>query len=898
MKKNVNKSQNIYGKYRPNDSACLNKIDENLSKYQNNHNKNAIDFFENAKTFVLNAIETKNKALIKVYDKLPKRMKELVEDRNIEGLYNAYNKDVKIVGKALFSEEMSLEEIYACAMEYVRLCSSNFDTFESEGTRSEESLLAEKLCTSYGGILSFYLGLANDEDRTQLLAKLINVGIDIKKSISYAECITDSYGKPVCQIVNFSQKSILCIFAYNGVYNSYTNNVGKLNSVYNIVDFSKCIESAKNKAMQVFFKFHDLDIISQEKGEITNIIEPLCRKLNKYLSHLSASEYNPLIEYNKKIFKLSVVLEMYFYKNKIEYELIADIFNPLLNSYKLTIPNYSRVKVFPNKIYNLEYELEDKPNYLIAKKENVDSFENNIDKEMSADVDNAEDYILDFDEFEQKLKEEEKKIIDELESVPQSASFTQNKTNIFDEIDKIKPIPAKELAQKLQVKFMAEDENEYALDGSRLDQSEKYFDSLLNAVEDYSNAHNVDEEEAEKERLMYEKELGITSEKKKDDKKSFYDMLNELDKEYEKKPSSKLQDKFDEIEKNNHLNNKVKNSSNKNESIDNSSEKVKNSEKSSLNDNNSAKNDSIVDNFNNYTDKKIINDDNKKFDIDNIKEKSQDNISNSQDENNDKVRYTQESNANNLNAKVIKIDNEDEVDYQESKVFNFDEGFDIDTYLLNNIDEDKVDIQKDLVINGAKEEYGLDETKEENQNVITDNNEVKQSNFEAENEINQQNENKTSIIVDKDNTLKEDDQTLDNDYSEVDYDKSFLNDLAKLEDVNIEEILGNTNEDSPINKNEFDNKRSIPARKELHNENKEINKNSSNVHLTIDIKNDEIKLGKENQENVVDTDTQKTSNFAKNKNIDNTVNSNIKIPKFPPRPQNNKKIPVLPKRKV
>ena len=535
MAKNKEKTSNHYANLEPSDSNFLNKVDAKITEFQKQNKKYALDFYYNAKQFVLNTIEMKKTYKAEELNILPKRFLDLISDRDIDKLYNGFLSDTKSVAKVLFSEDMSMEDICACAIEYVRLCSSNFKRYEAESERKKESEIAEKFSVGYNGVLSFYFGLASDIDRGQLLARLINCGIDIKHSIAYCECVVDAYGDPITQIIEFKGKPMVAISSYNGVIKTYNKNIEKLSNLYQFLDFGESIDLGRKRALQAFKKFHNFKDLLNKTDDLAKSLEETAKVSHKNMSNLTPSEHAMLVNAGDRVVNISTLFELAIYERQKEYELIPDLFDTNIATIKLKQDDLTRFKAFPNKVIDEEYNLNHKRSYILNK--------NNKEKEED----------LHSDDFADELSE----LDDQTEMELQSESDYKPIS-----LDDIKPVPAIDVLNNLQVKFTPNEEVEriFEFDGATFDLSNPAMLAI-------GETKSVDLEEAEKERLLFEKEMGIESnnevieniglvskEMSRKKKKSFYDVLDEISEKVEKSRASNLQERYAEIQSNNELN--------------------------------------------------------------------------------------------------------------------------------------------------------------------------------------------------------------------------------------------------------------------------------------------------------------------------------------------------------
>lgn len=532
--KTEKKQENLYVDFSAKDAECLKKIDAKLSSLQKQNKKSAIGFFEVAKTFVLNAIEVAKNHKIGNYNSLPKRLLTFVEERDIDELYHSYIKDTKALANNLFNAEMNIEEICAIAIEYVRISSTSFCRYDSESLRNEQSELAEQFSAPLNGVLSFYFGLASELDRAQFLERLINCGIDIKKKISYCETIVDAYGTPITQIIQFKGKPVLSMTDYNGVVKTYIKNTKKSSKLYQFLNFSEYVPQARQKALEVFKKYHNFNVFNTI-DDFGDSIEELATTCYKNMSELTASEQNMLVVCQERLVKFSTIIEMALLNRNWDFELISDLFEERLASIKVIAEEIgnAKIKIFPNKVLDENYEFNERKNYLLNKSSQPV-------RAKSSD----------------NLEEELKKLDEELAVVKPIEPIN---------LDDVKPVPAQEVLDNLKVKFCApSNETSFEIDGMKFDFSD---DPAMNAL---GIVKNVDLDEAEKERLLFEQEMGIKIDEpkieEKSKRKSFYDAMEEIADRIKTNRIQKLQERFEELEKNGELN-----SQNDCENVENSS---------------------------------------------------------------------------------------------------------------------------------------------------------------------------------------------------------------------------------------------------------------------------------------------------------------------------------------
>ena len=871
------KTVNPYGSFRPADSSFFNKIDEKIIKLKKENKKEPLEFYENAKSFVMNSIELRKGSLVKDFDRMPKLLIDLISDRNIDKLYEGYLNDTKKVAKELFSSEMSINEICACAIEYVRLCSSNFASYESEAKRNEVSELAEKFAKSYNGVLAFYLGIGDDTDRTQLLARLVNVGLDIIKSISYAECVVDFKGIPICQVVEFSGKPMLSLTSYNGIEKVYTKNIGNLSSMYSFLDFSEHIPMAKKRALKTLLMFHNFSSIFSKSNGLEKSIIQLCENASKNLSNVTVGEQNPLVKVNTKIFKLSTLIELNFYQRKTEYEIIPDLFNENLVSYKLDVKGYKRFKVFPNKVIDKDYQLSPTASYLYAKQQVESSFDD--DPDLNKDADND----IDFSENDNEVKN------DNFEVEQNVDNGYENGSNI----DSITPLPASEVLEKLQTKFKPnESENTFLLDGTKFDLTENPFSQVsLATQEELDNAKEVDLKQAEQEQLLFEQEMGITVSEKntiQPRKQSFYEIMQDMASTISKNRAKKLQEKYEEYDRSGELqkNNLTLDSGNLNVNTSDNNQEIEK-------ENNIFDYESITKNSNMFLelenlfkDNSYSTDEDNEFEDDEISEKISNEVLPLKHPEMQNSSYEEELFTNEL-LENEGLENQDKVVLNEEKQNSSE---------LNESDElknDDLQLISDNILNQNDEQENI-ESDNDNANIKEQNdlvnendkiNEEQDESPEFENELTQLpqeiNENNEVDNYNKEQTVKENnDYVSNNNYENIIYDNEQSENVKSLDietdepQTNISENKREIEENSSQIKTPKPNKVVIP---------KLIKPNMLKNNLQLDEnKNNNITNNLSGLNDKKDKDTEeKQKNMNKNG-----------IPKMP------NKVPKLPKRKI
>ena len=733
MSKNKTKEVNPYGNFKPSDSNFLNKVDAKIADFQKQNKKYALDFYYNAKQFVLNAIEMKKQYKADELNKLPKRFLDLINDRDIDKLYNGFLNDTKAVAKVLFSEEMSMEEVCACAIEYVRLCSCNFNRFESESERKKESEIVEKFSVGYNGVMSFYFGLASNIDRGQLLARLINCGIDIKHSIAYCECVVDAYGDPITQIIEFKGKPMVAISAYNGVVKTYNKNIDKLSNLYQFLDFGESIDMGRKRALQAFKKFHNLKNLLNKTGDLAKSLEEVAKVGYQNLSNLSPCEQTMIVNTSDRVVTISTLFELSIYERQKEYELIPDLFDANIATIKLKQDDTSRFKVFPNKVLDEEYNLNNSRSYILNKG-------NKTEKEEDLPND-------DFSESLAKLDEQT-----EMEMQKESSYKPVS-------LDDVQPVPAVDVLNNLQVKFTPKEDSEriFDFDGATFDFSQAEMLAL-------GETQSVDLDQAEKERLMFEKEMGIESntglvppQASKKKKKSFYDVLDEISEKVEKSRATKLQERYAEMQSNNQLNaqNNSGNVDNNNEEIDFNQQLIN----EAVNESDFAENSDIVDENDNYSGKfSQDNDENQQFgEVDEELE-------------NDEIEENLDSQENNLLKEVSQQTLQTNEDIEMNPDYlKYEEEYDDYFKEVNNqlFDDDQMTAEelKDLEAENESDidDFEIFEMEEQaNEKALEDS--LEDETFEEDNQVNETLLNSTQeelVVNKKGETKKENESNLE-----------------------------------------------------------------------------------------------------------------------------------------
>lgn len=533
--KKVAVKQNLYGDYRPQDSNYLNKLDEKIEHFRKQNKKYESEFYFNAKNFALNTIEVK-KTCGNEYEKFPKKLGSIIDDRDIDKLFQRFQNDTRAIAKELFTEEMSIEEIVAIAIEYVRVSSSNFNRFQSEDPQNPMSELAEKFAVGYNGVFSLYFGLANDTDRAQLMTRLINCGIDIRHSIAYAECVVDGYGNPVTQIIEFTSKPAVALSAYCGVVKSYGKNISQFGSMYQFMDFSEFLPQAKIKALKAFRKFHKPSDLLSKNSNLESACEEIAKKAVANMSPLTACNANVLAKSDDRVIKAQTLFELCCLDRNYEYELIPDLFENNLATLKVNFEQ-GKFKIFPNKILDDEGKLAPVLNYILNRgvvEQDITSDENLSDK---------------FDSISRDAQSQAKRPLTS---------------------DDIKQVSASTVLDSLQVRFKPQETSDFLIDGTRFSITEAELKkSRTIDLSDLGEIKDIDYDKAEQERLELEKQLadnptnGLISaqpvEKKKPRKKSFFDMLDEIEEKVQNSRTKKLQQKYQEYEMKGELNKNAEN---------------------------------------------------------------------------------------------------------------------------------------------------------------------------------------------------------------------------------------------------------------------------------------------------------------------------------------------------
>lgn len=537
MAKDKQKSASVglYDGLKPADVQYMTKLDEKIALAQKQNKKEYAEFLLNKKQLDLNYIHIKKENKFGKTDSLPASLLSIINNRDTEKIFDNYKKDTKKLANQLFNPDMNLQQICAVACEFVRLTTSNFDRSESEAEQKPLSALCQSVSTNAYGLLSFYFGVSNEVDQTQLLAWMISLGLDIQHSISYAECVIDAYGKPVCHIVEFNGKLGVSYVDYVGVAKAYVRNIKKLTGLCEFLDFTEEIEFAKKRVLKVLSQYAPRKVLHMS-GNIDSLVVNLAKTAVQNISEVTPSEYKLLSVFDHKIWKFSTLCELLFYSKQIEYEVILDLFNENQYTFKLKMGADNKVKVFPNKVIDYRYTLNDAKIYLVNKAQTVAP--KNNDDELFAE---------------------------QMESIGREAENA---------VDNLEPLPSDEVLQSLNVKFTpSEDEGMTFQDGAfkfRDDELNEMF--TLNSV-DFSHTSKVDLNKADEEQRMLEQATGYVEQSinavnaENGKKKSFFDLLDEMSEKSKKNKARRLQEEYEKLERQNLLKTKEEIEEQKNNAV-------------------------------------------------------------------------------------------------------------------------------------------------------------------------------------------------------------------------------------------------------------------------------------------------------------------------------------------
>lgn len=510
---------NPYSDFKTADAQYLNKLDEKIATAQKQNKKEFCEFLLCKKQLDLNYIKISQGNHLGNIDLLPASLLSILRNRDYEKMFDGFKKDTQKLAKQLFSEDMNIAQICAVACEFVRLTSSNFDRFDSEEQQSVQSALCQSLSTNAYGLLSFYCGFGDAVDQTHLLAWLISLGLDVKRSISYAECVIDAYGKPICHIVEFNGKLGISYIDYIGVANAYTKKIKKLTGLCEFLDFTDEIDFAKKRVLKVLSQFVPKKLFSQD-GNLENAVISLAKDCYSNMSDITASEYNMLCKFDNAIWKFSSLCELLLYSRNIEYEVILDLFDEGQYTLKLKLDS-GKFKIFPNKVIGESYELNAPKIYVLNK------------TSSAASVSESEEDDL-FNERIESIGREQDDVLSDME-----------------------PLSAAQVLESLNVKFTPTESEGISFQNGAF----KFKDDELNEMfsfdsVDFSNASAVDLGKADEEQRMLEMATGQIQEpikKATSSKKNFFDLLDEMTEKTKKNKARRLQEEYEKLQGSNQL---------------------------------------------------------------------------------------------------------------------------------------------------------------------------------------------------------------------------------------------------------------------------------------------------------------------------------------------------------
>ncbi len=530
-KKKEKTNDNPYSNLRAADAQYFLKLDEKIALAQKQNKKEFCEFLIDKKQFDMNYINVKNNNKIGKIDLLPSSLLSILNARDNEKVFENYKKDTMKIAKLLFDEDMTIQQICATACEFVRLSTANFDRYESEGVQKPQSVLCQLVSTNAYGMLSFYFGVSNAIDQTEFLAWLINLGLDIKHSLSYAECVIDSYGNPICHIVEFNGKLGISFINYVGVAKAYMKKIETLTGLCQFIDFTDEIENGKKRALKVLARYEPNKLMI--KGhDIENSLISMAQIAYKNMSDITATELNMLSRFDNKIWKFSTLCELLLYENNIDYEVILDLFVETQYALKLKVGEEGKFKVFPNKVIDEEYNLNEPKIYILNKMAKANSMSN--DDEL-------------FNERIESVGRESGDTFDEFAQARSSQSANELSLN------NLEPMSAADVLSSLNVKFTPKEDEGLSFENG----SFKFNDDELNEVFDLSSTTQVDFSKADAEQRMLESSMGIAAEPTQDDtppkRKGFFELLNEMSEKSKKNKARRLQEEYERLEKNHEL---------------------------------------------------------------------------------------------------------------------------------------------------------------------------------------------------------------------------------------------------------------------------------------------------------------------------------------------------------
>ena len=534
-KKKGKTNSNPYSNLRPADAHYFSKLDEKIALAQKQNKKEFCEFLIDKKEFDMNFINVKNNSKIGKIDLLPSSLLSILNARDNEKVFENYKKDTTKIAKLLFDGDMTIQQICATACEFVRLSTANFDRYESESVQNPQSALCQLVSTNAYGLLSFYFGVSNAIDQTQFLAWLINLGLDIKHSLSYAECVIDSYGNPICHIVEFNGKLGVSFINYVGVAKAYVKKIETLTGLCEFLDFTDEIENGKKRALKVLSRYVPSKLMIKGR-DIENSLVNMAQIAYKNMSDVTATELNMLSRFDNKIWKFSTLCELLLYENNVDYEVILDLFVETQYALKLKVGDEGKFKIFPNKVMDEEYHLNEPRIYILNK--TAKTTPTNYDDEL-------------FDERIESIGRENG--LFENSSQNDDFSLTDDEFSF----DNLEPLPATDVLNSLNVKFTPkENQGLYFEDGNF-----KFNDDELSEIFDLSSVTQVDMSKADAEQRMLESSVGSSVDgssvdepnKAPSKRKGFFELLNEMSEKTKKNKARRLQEEYERLEKNHEL---------------------------------------------------------------------------------------------------------------------------------------------------------------------------------------------------------------------------------------------------------------------------------------------------------------------------------------------------------
>lgn len=537
-KKEKQNNNSLYSHLSPMDAQYFSQLDESIALAQKKNNKNFYEFLIDKKQFDMNYIKVKDDNKIGKIDLLPTSLLSILNNRDNEKLFEKYKKDTMQVANILFDSNMTIQEICATACEFVRLSTSTFDRYDSESVQNPQSALCGLLSTNVYGMLSFYFGVSNSVDRTQLVAWLINAGLDIKHSLSYAECLIDAYGKPVCHIVDFSGKMGVSFVDYVGVANAYTKKIESLAGLCDFLDFTKEIENGKKRALKLLTKSVPSKLMVKNSN-LEKALTTMTQMAYQKMSDITPCDMNMLSSFDGKIWKFSTLCELLLFANNAEYEVVLDLFDENQYSLKLKLNSNSneKFKVFPNKVIDEEYKLNEPKIYILNKLNNQTALspEDDFFNEQLENIgrDNSAKDEFSFDDFE-------------------ISNNTQSKQSefSFDNFENFEPMPASDVLDNLNLHFTPKENESLSFENGQF----KFTDDDMNELFDLSNTTQVDFDKADAEQKILEQSIGKQPTKKEEAKhKDFFELLNEMTEKVKENKTRRLKEEYEKLEKNHEL---------------------------------------------------------------------------------------------------------------------------------------------------------------------------------------------------------------------------------------------------------------------------------------------------------------------------------------------------------